>query len=120
VGVTAVWQYVADNAPALYSDVACPPVELSMAELQRRTQAVRVAMSRRVDGVAIVRISFARRALVVRRSVLREDYGAVISQTTVDTPSQVNVWIGRADKACKLDADERRHNHPLVYQDVQS
>jgi hypothetical protein len=115
-GMEGVWKYVADNAWQLYEGMEAMPIELTEADLSERTNTARVAMSRRADGVAVVRVRFTWQKKFERKNIRRgADPNEVVATHWSPQPSQVNIWIAPTDAARAMDAAERAARHPLAY-----
>lgn len=115
-GMEGVWKYVADTAWQLYDGLEAMPLELTQADLSERTNTARVAMSRRADGVAVIRVRFTWQKKIERKSLRRgENQGQVIAEHWVPQEAQVNIWIGPTDAARAMDVAEKAARHPLAY-----
>lgn len=115
-GMDGVWKYVADNAWQLYEGLEAMPLELTEADLSERTNTARVAMSRRADGVAVIRVRFTWQKKHERKNIRRgADPNEVVATSWSTQAAQVNVWIGPTDAARAMDQAERAARHPLAY-----
>lgn len=115
-GMEGVWKYVAENAWQLYEGLEAMPLELTEADLSERTNTARVAMSRRADGVAVIRVRFTWQKKHERKNIRRgADPNEVIATSWSTQAAQVNIWIGPTDAARAMDQAERAARHPLAY-----
>lgn len=115
-GMDAVWKYVSENAWQLYEGMEAMPIELTEADLRERTNTARVAMSRRADGVAVVRVRFSWQKKYERKNIRRgADPSEVVATSWSTQAAQVNVWIAPTEAARAMDVAERAARHPLAY-----
>jgi len=115
-GMEGVWRYVSETAWQLYDGLEAMPLELTEADLSERTNTARVAMSRRADGVAVIRVRFTWQKKFERKNIRRgADPNEVLSTTWSPQSAQVNIWIGPTDHARAMDQTERAARHPLAY-----
>lgn len=116
VGMDGVWKYVSENAWQLYEGMEAMPIELTEADLNERTNTARVAMSRRADGVAVIRVRFSWQKKYERKNIRRgADPNEVVATSWSTQAAQVNVWIAPTEAAHAMDAAERAARHPLAY-----
>lgn len=115
-GMEGVWKYVADTAWQLYEGMEAMPLELTEADLSERTNTARVAMSRRADGVAVIRVRFTWQKKYVRKNFRRDaDPNAEAPVSWSPQQAQVNIWIAPTEAARAMDQAERAARHPLAY-----
>lgn len=115
-GMEGVWRYVSETAWQLYEGLEAMPLELTEADLAERTNTARVAMSRRADGVAVIRVRFTWQKKFERKNIRRgADPNEVLATTWSPQAAQVNIWIGPTDAARAMDQAERAARHPLAY-----
>jgi len=112
-GMDSVWRFVSENGWQLFDGLDVMPLELTLADLIDRTNTARVAMSRRADGIAIIRVRFQWQKKRERRN-LRRDADPDDVKVSWDTcDAQLNVWIGPNEAAKELEAKEIAVRHPL-------
>jgi len=116
-GMDAVWKYVSDTAWQLYEGMEALPIELGIGDLTERTNTARVAMSRRADGVAVIRVRFVWQKKREKRNLRRGAEAEPTQITWEPQEAQVNVWIGPHDEARAMDQAEKAARHPLAYND---
>ncbi len=114
-GMSAVWEYVSGVAQQLYEGMPALPPELSAADLGERTNTARVAMSRRLDGVAVIRVRFTYQRCFEVGQVYPKGYEGPKERKTTwsPQPAQLNIWIGPEHAAQALDNAERAAHHVL-------
>lgn len=116
-GMDAVWKYVSETAWQLYEGMDALPIELGVGDLTERTNTARVAMSRRADGVAVIRVRFVWQKKREKRNLRRGMENEPTQVTWEPQEAQVNVWIGPKDEAKAVDQAEKAARHPLAYND---
>jgi hypothetical protein len=117
-GMDAVWRYVSEHAWQLYDGMDAPPMELLFANLVERTNTARVAMSRRSDGVSVLRVRFQWHKRREKRNLRRDAAPDDVQVTYEAQDAQVNVWIGTTDDAKELRVQERAAKHPLAEEET--
>jgi len=113
-GMDAVWRYVSENAWYLYDGMDGPPMELGLAELSERTNTARVAMSRRADGVAVIRVRFQWQKKREKRNLRRGAAADDVQVSYEPCDAQINIWIGPNLEAKDMQAKERAAKHALA------
>lgn len=113
-GMDAVWRYVSETAWQLFDGMEALPIELTHADLSERTNVARVSMSRRADGVAVIRVRFTYQKRQERRSLKRGSDANEVTVFYTPEPAQLNIWVGPNEKAREIDTVERASRHPLA------
>lgn len=114
-GMDEVWNYVSATAWQLYDGMDAVPLELQIGDLNARTNTARVAMSRRADGVAVIRVRFGWQKKREKRNLRRGMENEPVQIVYEPQQAQLNIWIGPKDQALAMDQAERAARHPLAY-----
>lgn len=113
-GMDGVWRYVSETAWQLYDGMEAMPIELTQEDLAERTNTARVAMSRRADGVAVIRVRFQWEKKREKRNFRRDADPNDVKVFWHTEQAQLNVWIGVKDDARDMEAKEKAARHPLA------
>ena len=113
-GMEGVWHFASEYGWQLFTGLEALPIELTQSDLSDRTNTARVAMSRRADGIAVIRVRFQWQKKHERRNFKRGADPNEVLRTTWSTESaQLNIWIGPNDEAKALADKEAAVRHPL-------
>jgi len=112
-GMDGVWRFVSENGWQLFDGLEAMPIELTLADLSDRTNTARVAMSRRADGIAVIRVRFQWQKKHERRNLRRDANPDDVRVTWTTENAQLNVWIGPNDAAKAMETQEIAVRHPL-------
>lgn len=105
-GLDAVWQYAAQTVKEAHGLKDCP-TGTSPAELKARENTTRVAMSRKANGIAAIRVEYP--VMEEHKSVRRGG-----ESTWIPAMFNIRIDIGAEGNARALDLSERDARSPLV------